>query len=319
MTKKISTILPILMLFVFLGFPANSFSQQGSNLAVKGNYALTEQHVQFYVNLVQFVVGQNIKKSETREIRTQAISEFNTNPQAFFAELDQFYTFMSQLYKQTDPLKIANGRMYFISQFYKITQASQKQNLPSLIKISNRYVKVLHYNPQTQIALTNKDIEAVLNYIDFNRQLSGYAGLRYAEKRTFKQHMPKYFSQLSTQQQAVFIIMPIVWKSMEWQWSRLTPKQKQHVIAQHRTAEVQNMQKNKPQYQTSNAGNYQNQQSQSSQTTSSSPYLNQLKLQQRQQMFNIMNNINQNTHMNSLNIIENMGGSGNYWEMTPNY
>ncbi len=316
MTKKITKAIPILILFVFLSLPAHNFSQSNnSNLAEKGNYALTEQHDQFYVNLVQFVVGENIKKSEVGEIRTQAINEFNTNPQAFFTELNQFYTFMSQLYKQTDPLKIANGRMFFIGQFYKVTQATAKKDLPPLVKVSNRYIKVLHYNPQTQIALTNKDIEAVLNYLDFNRQLSGYAGLSYAEKRTFKQHIPNYFSQLPAQQQAVFVIMPIVWKIMEGQWGRLTLQQKQQVVAQHR---AKNMQQNSPQNQGNSGGYYQNQQAprnQTSQGNSSSPYLNQLKLQQRQQLFNTMQNMNENSYMTSMNIIENMGGTGNYWEM----
>ena len=315
MIKNNLTILPILILFVFLIFPINNFSQNSKNLATKGNFSLTEDHVQFYVKLLQFVVGQKIKKSEVGEIRSQAIREFNTSPQNFFTELNQFYSYMNQLYRLTDPIKIADGRMFFIGQFYKITQATPANKLPSLIKVSNRYVKVLHYNPQTQIALTNKDIQAVLGYIDFTRRLSGYAGLSYAEKSNFTQHLPTYYSQLTPQHQAAFVIMPIVWKQMEWQWSRLTPQQKQQVIAQHRAT---NMQQNRSQNQGGSGGNYQNQQppqKQRSKGSSSSPYLNQLKLQQRQQLFNTMQNMNANSYMTSMNIIENMGNTGNYWEM----
>jgi len=313
MTKRLSILLPTIIFTLILSFPINHFSQNSNNrnLAAKGNYSLTEDHVQFYVKLLQFVVGQKIKNSEVNSIRTQALSEFNTNPQNFFAELNQFYSFMAKLYQQTDPIKIANGRMFFIGQFYKVTQATQSNKLPSLIKISNRYVKVLHYNPQTQIALTNTDIKAVLEYMDFSRQLSGYSGLSFAEKRNFKQYLPKYYSQLSQQQQAAFVIMPIVWRQMKWQWQRLTPQQKQQAIAQHRAT---NKQQPAPQYQSNSNGSYQNQRSRSK-SKSSSPYMNQLKLQQKQQLFNTMQNMTNSSYTTSMNIIENMGGSGNYWSM----
>ena len=309
MTKKLSLILSLLILSLLLSFPISNFSQNSNtrNLVVKGNYALTEGHVQFYVKLLQFVVGQKIKKSEVSSLRTQAISEFNKNPQAFFTELNQFYSLMNKLYQQTDPIKIANGRMFFIGQFYKITQATPAKNLPPLIKISNRYIKVLHYNPQTQIALTDKDIKAVLEYIDFSRRLNGYAGLSYAEKRNFKQYLPNYYSQLSKQQQAAFVIMPIVWRKIQWQWKRLTPQQKQQAIAQHR---AKNMRQPTPQYQRNSGRNNQNRQ-----PKSSSAYLNQLKLRQRQQLFNTMQNMNNSSYVTSMNIIENMGDSGNYWTM----
>ena len=35
----------------------------------------------------------------------------------------------------------------------------------------------------------------------------------------------------------------------------------------------------------------------------------------RRQMFNMMNNMNMNSHALSMNIIENIGGTGNYWEV----
>jgi len=44
-------------------------------------------------------------------------------------------------------------------------------------------------------------------------------------------------------------------------------------------------------------------------------------VQARQNMFRIMNNINHQTHATSLNIIENIGGTGNYWKVVdlPDY
>ena len=315
MTKKFSFAILAASLFLTILIPIQSYSQSVENLAVKGNYSLNETHVQFYVELLQFVIGEKIKKSEINQIRDQAISEFNNNPQGFFNEMNQFQTVMTQLQKQTDPIQIANGRMMFISHFYKVTSSMPEQNLPSLIKIANRYVKVLHYNPQTQIALTNKDIKAVLEYINFTRKLSGYNGLSYAEKQNFKKHLPNFYAQLNPQQQAVFVVMPIFWKTMETQWNRMSPQQKQQVMAQYRSA--QNNQMAVRQNQTNTNGNYQNQQSQQTQTNS--PYLNQLRLQQRQQMFNMMNDINTSSHITTMNIIENIGDSGGYWTLDNNY
>ncbi len=320
MSKKFSILTPVLIFILLLSLSADSFAQKNSNLATKGSYTLTEDNVQFYVNLVQFVVGQKIKKSEQGEIRTQAINEFNKNPQAFFTELNQFNTLMNQLYQLTDPIKIAQGRMYFVTQFYKVTQMTPKQNLPSLIKIVNRYVKVLHYNPQTQLILTNKDIDAFLNYLDFSRQLGGMPAMNYVEKRNFKQYLPAYYAQMPAQYQAMFPLMPIVWKNIEGQWKRLTYTQKQQVIAQFRARlqQQQQQQQTQPQYQ-----NYPNKNtySQNSNNRNSSKTLAQKRreFQAQQQLFKTMTNINNMSHVTTMNIIENIGGTGNYWTLGDNY
>jgi hypothetical protein len=319
MFKIISKVIPILILLVLVGFPLKSPAQNNNGqLAAKDGYTLNEANVQFYVNLVQFVVSEKIKKSEAGEIRAQAIGEFNRNPKNFFTELNQFYSFMSQLYQLSDPVKIAQGRMYFVTHFYKVTRMTPKQNLPALIKIVNRYVRVLHYNPQTQMILTNKDIDAFLNYLDFSRQLGGLPAMNYLEKRNFKQSLPNYYSQMPVQQQAMFPLMPVVWQNIEGQWKRLTPQQKQQVIANFRVQmSQQQQQQTRPQYQ-----NYPNNNTypQTSPNQNGPKTLAQKRseFQARQQLFQTMSNMNNMSHVTTMNIIENMGNTGNYWTLQDN-
>ncbi len=44
-------------------------------------------------------------------------------------------------------------------------------------------------------------------------------------------------------------------------------------------------------------------------------YQMQSELNAKQNMFNMMQNMNTNSHALSMNIAENIGGTGNYWEV----
>lgn len=298
MNLKTIKYISINFLLIFTIFSTGVFAQKEKILATNGEYKLTENNVQVYVKMLQFVIGQKIKTTETAEIRREAVKEFGEDPQKFFDELNQVESLMNNLYQLNDPIKIAEGRMIFINEFYKITNSTAANKLPSIVKISNRYVKVLHFNPQTQLALTNKDIEAVLNYIDFSRKLSGLSVLSYAEKQNFRQFLPDYYAQLPPQYQAIFPVMPIFWETIEGQWKRLTPKQQQQAIAQFK---AQNVQQNVPVYQTPN-NTYQNQQN----------------MQQQQQIYQTLSNMSRSSHLTTMNILENIGDGGGYWKMSDN-
>ncbi|MEZ5306712.1 MAG: hypothetical protein R2684_06140 [Pyrinomonadaceae bacterium] len=298
MTNRLAKFVPVVILLSIL-LPASIVAQR-SVLATSGGKQLKEDHVQVYVNLLQFIIGQKIKAAEATQIRNESIREFNEDPKKYLDEVGQWEGVLNRLRQTTDPVQIADGRMMFVREFYKFTQNTPANDLPATIKIFNRYVQVLHYDTKTQLVLTNKDIDAVLSYIDFSRQMAGMTRLGAVEKKNFKTYLPQYYAQLPAQYQAAFALMPIVWEVIDGQWKRLTPAQRKQATAQF---QAQNVQQQVPQYQ---------------QQTPTGAYQNQQQMQQQAQMYQTLSNMSRSSHMTTMNILENIGDGGGYWKMSDN-
>jgi hypothetical protein len=92
-------------------------------------------------------------------------------------------------------------------------------------------------------------------------------------------------------------------------WNRLSPAQKQQYKSAYYSQIGQNTQSYQTYNQTYNSGSgYKS-------SSKKSPADQMREYQARQHMFRMMNEMNMNTHATSLNIIENIGGTGNYWSV----
>ena len=286
--------------FMVLISNINAAAQRGDQvLASAGGNTLKESHVQVYVKMLEFIIGGKIKPAEVAEIRAESVREFKKDQASFFENVNQTDTLMNQVYQLTEPIQIAEGRMLFIGEFHKIAQTTSPNELSSVIKIANRYVKVLHYDPATSLLLTNKDIEAVLNYIDFTRKLHGMAALTAAEKTNFRTAVPDFYAELSNEHKAVFPVMPILWEIIDKEWKRMTPKQRDEAVAQ---MGIQKAQKPTPP------------------AVAEPPAPRNRKLTQAQQlnrrmMYRTMSNMMLQNHATTMNAISNIGGSSDYWSV----
>lgn len=303
----------LLILAIFLVFPAGIFAQHNNQtLATKDGYKLMTADVDVYVKTLEFVIGQKIKPAEIQKLRAEAISGFNNNPANALNETKQVKSMIEQIYRITNPIKIAEGRILFLSELYKLAQSTPQKEWSSVLKIQNRYIKVLKYNPQTGLLLTDKDIEAFLNFIDFTRKLNGDALLSTTDKIEFRQALPEHYAELSTEQQALFALMPILWEIVGGQWNKLTQQQQKRAISQFKT-------------QTNLAGKTQSITPTALPTTASrQPSLNknltaQQKILRKRMVYQMMSNMSRSQHLTTMNILENIGGSGDYWTFKPNF
>jgi hypothetical protein len=101
----------------------------------------------------------------------------------------------------------------------------------------------------------------------------------------------------------------LIWDLLESNWNRLTPAQKQQYKSAYYSQIGQNNQSYQTYNQTYNAGS-------GYQSSSSKSTADMMREQRaKQHMFRMMNEMNMNSHALSLNIIENIGGTGNYWSV----
>lgn len=316
----VKTILAIGLVFLALFSNINAQTQNSEQiLASAGSSVLKGSDVNVYVKVIQFVVGEKIKPNEVIEIQNEAIRDFNQAPKKFLAEAKEVGQMMNQIYKFTDPIKIAEGRLMFLGEFYKAGLNTPENDWSSVLKIQKRYVKVLQYNPQNGLLLTNKDVEAFLNFVDFMQKLSSGSPVTATARSEFQESLIENYFELSTEQQALFVVMPIIWQVVDGQWKKLSPQQHKEVIAQFK---AQNNQSESQTGQVANSVTAPKRQAATPRSASSGNKVNltaQQKLLRKRLMYQMMSNMSRSRHLSTMNIIENIGGTGNYWTLSPSY
>jgi hypothetical protein len=285
----------------------------GEILAQKGGYTLTNGHFNAGLGILQFIIGQSVKPSEVQELKNKLVEEFHQAPAEVLQQLNSMGKSLQTIRSATDPVRIGLARQELFAALYKATMNFKEADKPLMIQVMNRYIKVLAFDPTTNLLLTNKDAEGMLNYLAFNSELMGQkVHLTDAVLRSAMTDMAKQFAAMPLEQKRLLCSASLIWELLESNWNRLTPAQKQQYKSAYYSQIGQNTQSYQTYNQTYNSGSsgsgYQ-----SSSKKSAADMMREHRA--KQHMFQMMNEMNMNTHATSLNIIENIGGTGNYWSV----
>jgi hypothetical protein len=267
----------------------------------KDGLTLTSAHVETGVGLVQVIIGRTIKPAEVKEIEARSIVEFNQNPAYFVREIDGLSRSLAVIRGQTDPVKVGLVRQQLFAALHLATAAMREADKPLLIQICNRYVKVLAVDPANKLVLTDRDADGLINYLAFQSGLAGQAvDMGPQLKASFTADLVRSFPSMSLEQKQLVCSASLIWELLESNWSRLTPAQKE----QYRASYLNKVQA-APAPSSAPGGA----------PSPKSPGEAMRDYQARQNMMRMMNRMNMNSHALSLNIIENIGGTGNYWKV----
>ncbi len=282
----------------------------GRVIAEKGVYKLTHGHLRTGIDLTQFIVGQKIKDSEMRDLKQKLVEEFNVIPDQVLVQLNGIATAMEKVYNSTDPYRIGLVRQELFSAFYKLTRNMSESQKPLMIRVINRYVTVLAYDEKSNLILTNRDVEGYINYLIFNSELSGQKiDANYSVRRDFSAQLSTNFNAMPMNQKQLLGSASLIWQLFETNWKRMTPAQKNQYIAAYRNQISNNFNRN-----LQGSGSRQQWKPPQGAHKKSVSQM-QREFNAKQNMFTMMQNMNTNSHALSLNIIENIGGTGNYWNV----
>ncbi|PIE01580.1 MAG: hypothetical protein CSA81_11065 [Acidobacteria bacterium] len=282
---------------------------QGAVLATVNGKQLLEGHFQIGLGLVEFILGHKVTPAENSELKKQLLVEFNMQPDYVLQQLTGIDQSMRKLRTLTDPLQIGTARQQLYAAFYLGTIQMQEQQKPLIIQILNRYFKVLAVDQANQLVLTDKDAAGMLNYLTFLSHCQGQpVQMTPAYQQSFLQEMTQQFPSMSLEQKQIICSGSLIWKLMETNWNKMTPAQQQQFVA---SMNAQMGQQLYSQNQNQAGGSPYNQSG-----SNKSMAQMQADFNAKQNMLTMMQNMNTQYHATSLNIIENVGGTGNYWEVS---
>lgn len=297
----------------------------GKILAQKNGYKFTEKHFNALLKFLEFIVGEKITESEKTLLLKSEINGFNRNPYDEISQIEKINTSMQALYRINDPIKIGYSRAELFKQLYFAFSKVNKDKQPAFSIIMNKYLKMIVYDKKTGLALTQKDVDGYINYLMFMEYLKGgNSNFSYELRKSIENELSNKFISMSLEQKKIISSGSILWALIESNWKKFTPSQRLQYIRQFRNKLYGNNSPNYQKYfqQGYELGKQKGEQiinnilkSKHSSSKGVSLLQKQREFQAKQNMMRMMYNTNLQTHATSLNIIENIGGTGNYWEV----
>jgi len=303
--------------------PVNEADIQGATLAEASGKTLKQGHVDIYTKFTQFVIGQKLTPAEQKMIQDECVESFQEDAQAVITDALSTAQAMQQIYALQDPAQIGAARVAFISEMHKIKMQGDEDG--SILQIVNKYAPVIAFDNATGLALTQKDLNGLVDVMGFLNAIgTNTAEPSEQQKQVVKQQLLSNFNNLSLEEKQSLCMGSVLNEVTRAQWNNLSQQEQ----AQARQQMQQQVQPNT----TANNDDWLNEYL--GDNSYSNPKLDALRqklnagtitqaeliayqnlMQQEQQMWTMMSNMQQQTHVTTMNIIENMGDGGGYWEV----
>lgn len=321
---KVFAIIP-LFCFFSVALSAQQYALQSTKvLAQNGNYSYQEGHFEKGLRFVEFLLNTHITDAEKQTGLQESISGFQQDPVATLQEVETMDQHMQRVYKLTDPTQIALFRTAMLSQLAVVFQQSNETFV--LRQLIEKYNPILAYDAQNMLAFTYKDFNGYMEMMAFQARLYGQTWTVDAQAYAqYQQYLVQQFLQGTVELRRSLALMEIVNEYTQATYNKLTPVQQQ----QYQLALMAQAQPN------NNSGGYSNSYSNTSPNTGQKDYTlpewpagvtttaqkraylakRKAEIASNNYLYNTMSNMMTEQHVTSMNIIENMGGSGNYWEI----
>lgn len=229
MKTKFAFIVAVLLLV--LGMPAPA---QNRVIANSQGYQLTEEDLRPALELLVFLAQSNLTEAEIQYIAGEAIQEFQATPAALLESLQDLSRTIRNAEATNDPLVLGEVRQQLIAELYKWQQSSSPEEVPAYIKVLFRKAPVVAYDPQTNVALTQPDLDASVAFL---RTLNQYQENQIPpdQMALAGQELVNGFSDLDADTQKLLASGTILNTILDANLKTMSPQQRTNFTSHYRT------------------------------------------------------------------------------------
>ncbi|MCB9081850.1 MAG: hypothetical protein H6555_09090 [Lewinellaceae bacterium] len=275
--SKTCSILCLALLFPVLTWSQTRVLPPGYVHAYSQGLAYTEAHFQQGLHFVEFLLNTRLSASERQAGLQEALQSFRHDPQGTLAELNQVDQQMQQVYMLTDVPTIGLVRSALLAQLYTAFQGTP--NPPILVTLMEKYTPLLALDLQNNLALTRQDAEGFYDFLILVGKLNNPSlTVNPQEREQVVQWLGNSFATLSLEEKQWLCIMGVFNAYVQELVAELGPSQKQQLA-----------------------------QAAYPQATPSPP-------QGDGEYYKWISEMMAQNHLSMLNVLENMGDDGGYWE-----
>jgi hypothetical protein len=285
----------VTLLLVFLA-TASSGLAQDRMLGQSQGYQLNESHLVPSVGLLNFLIQGQVSQQELQYLVQACVQEFQTNPPAFMQGLQGLNNSIAQAQNINDPMMLAEFRQKLLGEFYGAASQLPANQIPPYIQILFQRVPVVAYDANRKVVLTQTDLQAAMLYV---QELHAYQGqnVTMEQLNTMAYQLSNNFSQLDAQNQTMLANGSLVLAIFRANVAQMNQAQLQQNYQQN----YQQAYNSAPAY--SSSGN--------------SAAAQQMDNWHNQQTMKIYQDTMNQNHVTMMNVINNMGGSDDYWTLEP--
>lgn len=258
-------------------------SAQGQNL--------TLNDIALAVGLAWFMTTQMPTEAEIQTIAEHEVAEFQANPKEFRQGADFVGQLLTQATKYTNPIEVGLYRMGVINEIWAAIESVPADQRGYLLNFIFERNPVLAYDRENKMVFTAADGVAAMRYLMFVNGITDPTDEQLKAVEPTLRTLAENYVAMPLESKQQLAVASLMWQVVGAYWAQLNADQKQQMLAQlQQQQQTAVTQQPAPVAQ----GNYENMDPES---------------------LRILSEISQMQHMTSMNIIENIGGTGNYWEI----
>lgn len=304
---------PLLLIFMINGSALGQNHQQSQVLAIQQGYQYTEAHFQTIVQFTEFLINQPLNMFELQTNRQEAIYNFNQNPAAAIQDVNEISNSMQQLYATQNLTQIALVRSAILCQFY--TAINQSGESPYVWQLIQTYSNILAYDTDNNLVLTQKDVNGYLALMEFYAQISGQQFyLNWNELQQFQQLMVQSFLQGTLEDRQSLVSMALMDDYVLGSYQQMSYNEQQNFTNSYLN-QNNNYNNNNSSYSDYNEDNLWPPGVSTTQEKQAYIAQRQAEIEESNYFYNTLSNMQLESHVTTMNIIESMGETSNYWEV----
>lgn len=240
----------------------------------------------------EFILDHNLNFIEIEEAKKEAKKTFMNNPIGTLNEIAEIDQQMQQVYRLTDVQTVGLVRSGLLLHVYDALL--KEPQMPLLGKLINKHCKILAYDMYNNLAFTQKDADGLINLVEFISKINGNQNKISAyERRQTTSQLAQNFNNLNLQEKQLLATMGITNGYIQTVYNKASFTQKNQI---------------KNELNNSLALNKNNNQNQQGSGVDYTKFNN-----MSASSYQILSNMMLSSHVTNMNILSNIGGSGDYW------
>ncbi len=293
---KTKPIILITQIFLFLSMFIFSGYLHAQVLAEKGPYRFTQSDFDKSIRFTEFICGEKLQQADIKLLKKGELYDFELNPAMSLQNIAQIDQQMQQIYAITSPPEVGLARSMLITNIFNTIFNLPDEN--AFKQVFYKHNTVLAIDPNNGICFTEKDLQAYFDFITFYAGLVGQSMVYdYQTREIFKQDIINQFLYGDLQTKYTLAFMHTFNLYVQGAYQKMTLQEKEQF--------VHSMSGNYHDYSLNSGHSHQN----------GNEMFQNNDARTNQLYFNIMQDMMLQQHATGLNIIENIGGTGNYWEV----
>ncbi|MEO1434125.1 MAG: hypothetical protein AAFV80_01220 [Bacteroidota bacterium] len=271
-------------------------AQGNELLASAKGFQLQESDIRLGAALISFVTDQLIQPAEMDLLRTSAIREFKANPTLFREGMSGIQEVMDIVRQANDASTIAQYRQMLFSNLYIANKDLPEANQSEIVRVMLRYITVESFDSKSGKVLSSRDLDAAVAYINQLVELESGQSLPSAERQTMRNTIKSQFQNMNVEEQDFYASASVYWSLVNANLNQFDTQQQDELQEQFQPV----------------VGN--------DNWTSTDDWTSKWEGKEMSpETYRFLSEMSLQNHVSMMNSIEAIGGTGNYWSLTPSY